>query len=261
MKSEAQKNSIYKKYPVTKTKGMVIRVFDPTASEVELTTCEDIIKTFYPDYTYEMLDEHHAQTEYEGEDLNPPLFKMALEYTLDENGLSHVKIEQIRGNLTDHYDPKSKVIRLSEPVYDSNSVAALGVAAHEAGHAIQYAKGYAPIKLRAGLVSITNFSSMLAIPLFFIGLLMASEPLMLAGIILYAAISFFQLVTLPVEFNASSRALAVLSSSGMLNPDELKGAKQVLTAAALTYVAALLTSLLTLLRLILLAGGRGDRRR
>jgi Zn-dependent membrane protease YugP len=172
-----------------------------------------------------------------------------------------VRIEQVAGHLSDHYDPRANVIRLSTSVYSSPSPAAIGVAAHEAGHAIQYAKGYAPIKLRAGLVSITNFSSMLAIPLFFIGLLMASEPLMLAGILLYAAISFFQLVTLPVEFNASSRALAVLSSSGMLNPDELKGAKQVLTAAALTYVAALLTSLLTLLRLILLAGGRGDRRR
>lgn len=180
---------------------------------------------------------------------------------LDANGLSHVRIEQVAGHLSDHYDPRANVIRLSSSVYSSPSPAAIGVAAHEAGHAIQYAKGYAPIKLRAGLVSITNFSSMLAIPLFFIGLLMASEPLMLAGILLYAAISFFQLVTLPVEFNASSRALAVLSSSGMLNPDELKGAKQVLTAAALTYVAALLTSLLTLLRLILLAGGRGDRRR
>ena len=180
---------------------------------------------------------------------------------LDANGLSHVRIEQVAGHLSDHYDPRANVIRLSASVYSSPSPAAIGVAAHEAGHAIQYAKGYAPIKLRAGLVSITNFSSMLAIPLFFIGLLMASEPLMLAGILLYAAISFFQLVTLPVEFNASSRALAVLSGSGMLNPDELKGAKQVLTAAALTYVAALLTSLLTLLRLILIAGGRGNRRR
>ena len=179
---------------------------------------------------------------------------------LDANGLSDVRIEQVAGHLSDHYDPRSNVIRLSSSVYSSPSPAAIGVAAHEAGHAIQYAKGYAPIKLRAGLVSITNFSSMLAIPLFFIGLIMASDALMLAGILLYSAISFFQLVTLPVEFNASSRALAVLRSSGMLNPDELKGAKQVLTAAALTYVAALLTSLLTLLRLLLLANGRGRRR-
>ena len=179
---------------------------------------------------------------------------------LDANGLSDVRIEQVAGHLSDHYDPRANVIRLSSSVYSSPSPAAIGVAAHEAGHAIQYAKKYAPIKLRAGLVSITNFSSMLAIPLFFIGLIMASDALMLAGILLYSAISFFQLVTLPVEFNASSRALAVLRSSGMLNPDELKGARKVLTAAALTYVAALLTSLLTLLRLLLLANGRGRRR-
>lgn len=179
---------------------------------------------------------------------------------LDANGLSDVRIEQVAGHLSDHYDPRANVIRLSSSVYSSPSPAAIGVAAHEAGHAIQYAKKYAPIKLRAGLVSITNFSSMLAIPLFFIGLIMASDALMLAGILLYSAISFFQLVTLPVEFNASSRALTVLRSSGMLNPDELKGARKVLTAAALTYVAALLTSLLTLLRLLLLANGRGRRR-
>ena len=179
---------------------------------------------------------------------------------LDENGLAHVKIEQIGGELTDHYDPRANMIRLSNSVYHSSSPAAIGVAAHEAGHAIQYAKQYAPIKLRAGLVSITQFSSMLAIPLFFIGLIVASEPLMVAGIVLYAAIAFFQLVTLPVEFNASGRALKVLSSSGMLNSNELDASRKVLTAAALTYVAALLTSLLTLLRLLLLANSRGNRR-
>ena len=175
---------------------------------------------------------------------------------LDDNGLRHVKIEQISGHLSDHYDPRTNVIRLSTSVYSSTSPAAIGVAAHEAGHAIQYAKNYAPIRLRAGLVKITNFSSMLAIPLFFIGLLFASEPLMLAGILLYAAIAFFQLVTLPVEFNASARAMSVLRNSGMLNKDELAASRKVLTAAAMTYVAALLTSLLTLLRLVILAGGR-----
>lgn len=178
---------------------------------------------------------------------------------LDANGLQHVAIERVRGDLTDHYDPKSNVIRLSDSVYSSASPAAIGVAAHEAGHAIQYATNYGPIKFRMGLVSITNFSSMLAIPLFFIGLIFAFEPLMVAGIVLYAAIAFFQLVTLPVEFNASSRALKVLSGSGMLSSDELDASKKVLSAAALTYVAALLTSLLTLLRLIILAGGRGKR--
>ena len=173
---------------------------------------------------------------------------------LDENGLSHIKVEQISGHLSDHYDPRANVIRLSTSVYASTSPAAIGVAAHEAGHAIQYAKNYAPIKLRSGLVKITSFSSMLAIPLFFIGLLMVSDGLMLAGILLYAAIAFFQLITLPVEFNASARAMKVLKNSGILNQDELVAARKVLTAAAMTYVAALLTSLLTLLRLILLAG-------
>ena len=175
---------------------------------------------------------------------------------LDDNGLQHVKIEQISGHLSDHYDPRANVIRLSTSVYASTSPAAIGVAAHEAGHAIQYAKNYAPIRLRAGLVKITGISSMLAIPLFFIGLLFASETLMLVGILLYATIAFFQLVTLPVEFNASSRALNVLRSSGMLNAEEIDASKEVLTAAAMTYVAALVTSLLTLLRLVVLAGGK-----
>ena len=179
---------------------------------------------------------------------------------LDSNGLSHVGIELTGGHLSDHYDPRANVIRLSNSVYHSSSPAAIGVAAHEAGHAIQYARQYAPIKLRAGRVSITQFSSMLAIPLFFIGLIMASDGLMLAGILLYSAIAFFQLVTLPVEFNASGRALKVLSSSGMLDSNELDASRKVLTAAALTYVAALLTSLLTLLRLLILANNRGNRR-
>ena len=180
---------------------------------------------------------------------------------LDENGLSHVAIEQVRGHLSDHYDPRANVIRLSEEVYSSSSPAAIGVAAHEAGHAIQYAKNYAPIKLRSALVSVTRFSSSLTIPMFFIGLILANEPLMLAGIFLYVAIVFFQLVTLPVEFNASSRAISVLESSKMLNQDELSASKKVLSAAALTYVAALLTSLLTLLRLFLLLSGTSNRRR
>ncbi len=178
---------------------------------------------------------------------------------LDANGLTHVRIEQINGHLSDHYDPRANVIRLSGSVYSYTSPAAIGVAAHEAGHAIQYAKGYAPIKLRAALVSITNFSSGLAIPLFFIGLILASDSLMLIGILLYAAIAFFQLVTLPVEFNASARAMAVLRSSEMLSKEELSASKKVLSAAAMTYVAALLTSLLTLLRLLLLANSRSRR--
>lgn len=175
---------------------------------------------------------------------------------LDANGLYNVKIEQIRGELTDHYDPRANVIRLSESVYHATSPAAIGVAAHEAGHAIQYATGYSPIKVRAKLVPITNIGSMLSMPIFIIGLIFAFPLLTNVGIILYSLVALFQLVTLPVEFDASSRAMSVLQSSGMLNDDELAASNKVLSAAAMTYVAALLTSLLTLLRLLLLANGR-----
>ena len=178
---------------------------------------------------------------------------------LDSNGLSHVRIELTGGHLSDHYDPRANVIRLSNSVYHSSSPAAIGVAAHEAGHAVQYARDYAPIKLRMAIIPITRFGSMLAIPLFLIGLILASSSLLLIGIILYSAVALFQLVTLPVEFNASSRALSALDESGILSRDELSGARKVLSAAAMTYVAALLTSLLTLLRLLILAGGRSRR--
>lgn len=178
---------------------------------------------------------------------------------LDANGLHHIRVEQIRGHLTDHFDPKAGVIRLSDSVFGVSSVAAVGVAAHEAGHAVQYAEHYGPIKLRAAIVPLTQYSSWLAIPLFLLGLWMASDYLMMFGILLYAVIALFQLVTLPVEFNASSRALRILDGHGILSGEELKGAKRVLSAAAMTYVAALLTSVLTLLRLLILAGG--NRRR
>ena len=179
---------------------------------------------------------------------------------LDKNGLSHVSIERVHGHLTDHYDPKANVIRLSDSVYNSTSTAAVGVAAHEAGHAVQYAKNYAPIRLRSAIIPVTRFGSMLAMPLFFIGLLLASEPFMLFGILLYAAVALFQLVTLPVEFNASDRAIEALDSSRMLTGEEIIGARKVLSAAAMTYVAALLTSLLTLLRLLVIVNGRSNRR-
>lgn len=177
---------------------------------------------------------------------------------LDANGLYHVRVEQVAGNLTDHYDPRANVIRLSESVFHATTPAAIGVAAHEAGHAIQHAKNYAPINIRTKLIPITNIGSAISMPLFFIGLIFAFYPLTIAGIILYSLIAVFQLVTLPVEFNASSRAMEVLTSSGILNESELKASRKVLTAAAMTYVAALLTSLLTLLRLIILANNRRD---
>ena len=175
---------------------------------------------------------------------------------LDANGLYNVKIERVRGHLTDHYDPRANVIRLSDSVHDSCSAAAIGVAAHEAGHAVQYAKGYAPIKLRQSIIPVTRIGSVLAMPLFLIGLIATIPALMYAGIIFYSLATVFQLVTLPVEFNASNRAMEALDSSGMLSSSELKASRKVLTAAALTYVAALATSLLSLLRLIVIANNR-----
>ena len=175
---------------------------------------------------------------------------------LNENGLFDVAIERIPGKLTDHYDPRANVIRLSDSVYSSSTAAAVGVACHEAGHAVQHARGYFPIKVRTAIIPVTKFGSMLAMPIFFIGLLAAAEPLLSLGIVLYATVALFQLVTLPVEFNASARALAAISSCGSFDKEEQKAAKKVLTAAALTYVAALASSLLTLLRLLVLANGR-----
>lgn len=171
---------------------------------------------------------------------------------LDENGLNNISIEHVAGNLTDHYDPNGKVIRLSDSVYNSTSVAAIGVAAHEAGHAVQYAKGYFPIKIRAAMIPVTKIGSSLAIPLAVIGIIMGSELLSGIGIILFMAVVLFQLVTLPVEFNASGRAIAAIEEKMILSDEEQKGAKKVLTAAALTYVAALIVAIANLLRLVLL---------
>ena len=175
---------------------------------------------------------------------------------LDSNGLYHVRIERVSGNLTDHYDPKDEVIRLSDSVYGSTSVAAVGVAAHEAGHAVQHATGYIPIKVRSAIIPITQIGSQLSIPLILMGFLFQFQPLVFEGILFYATAALFQLVTLPVEFNASARAMKVLEQSEMLAGDELTGAGKVLRAAAMTYVAALLTALAQLLRLILIFGGR-----
>ncbi len=175
---------------------------------------------------------------------------------LDRNGLYDVRIEHVSGKLSDHYDPRTNVVRLSDSVYNNTSIAAIGVAAHETGHALQYAEGYSPIKLRAALIPITNIGSQLAIPLVLFGFLLDLLGLVYVGIILYSTMALFQLVTLPVEFNASSRALKILDTEGILYNDELDGAKKVLSAAALTYVAALIVSLAQLLRLIALFGRR-----
>lgn len=180
----------------------------------------------------------------------------AAQRILRNAGVYDVRIEPIRGELTDHYDPRTKTVRLSEPIYNKTSLAAVGVAAHECGHAIQHATNYAPLNLRSAIVPIANLGSTLSWPLFLAGLVMSFRPLLTAGILLFSAAVLFQLVTLPVEINASSRALKLLNADGILAPQEVRGAKKVLTAAALTYVAALAGSILQLLRLLILAGGR-----
>lgn len=177
---------------------------------------------------------------------------------LDSNGLGHIRIEQVAGNLTDHYDPKANVIRLSSSVYAQSSVAAIGVAAHEAGHAVQYSVSYAPIKIRAALIPVTQIGSSLALPIAFVGIFMGMDIFVNIGIVLFSAVVLFQLITLPVEFNASSRAIKTIEEHAILDISEIGGAKKVLGAAALTYVAALISSLASLLRLILLAR-RNDR--
>ncbi len=195
---------------------------------------------------------------------------------LNAHGLYHVSVQSTPGELTDHYDPRENVIRLSESVYNSRGISALGVAAHEAGHACQHAEGYIPIKVRAAIIPITNIGSRLSMPLFFIGMLISGigfyetgvwvenpigTVLMLAGIIFFSFSTVFQLVTLPTEFNASHRALRTLESEAILTKEELPAARKTLAAAAMTYVAALAVSLASLLRLILIFMSRSGRRR
>ena len=179
----------------------------------------------------------------------------AAELVLRGSGVQDVAVEFVQGHLTDHYDPRSNVIRLSSSVYGSSSVASVGVAAHEAGHAVQYAVGYGPIKLRAALIPVTQFGSAAAWPLVLIGLLFNNNTFFVLGMVFFLLATLFQLVTLPVEFNASNRALAALSSSGILEQDEIPMARKTLSAAAMTYVAALAVSVAQLLRLLLIFGG------
>ena len=169
---------------------------------------------------------------------------------LDANGLKHVRIERVAGNLTDHFDPKANVIRLSQSVHDATTAAAIGVAAHEAGHAVQYAVGYTPMKFRGAIIPITNIGSNLAMPLILLGILLSFPTLAYLGIAAFGLSTLFQLVTLPVEFNASGRAMDALKSGGRLSGDEVTAAGRVLRAAALTYVAALAVSLANLLRFV-----------
>lgn len=177
---------------------------------------------------------------------------------LDANGLQDIRIERVSGKLTDHFSPKERIIRLSDATYDSTSIAALGVAAHECGHAVQHQVGYAPIKLRNGMVPFVNICSHLAIPIILLGLFISAE-LAMFGVILYCAVFAFQVVTLPTETNASARAINTLYNMGILDEDELKGTKKVLNAAAMTYFASAAATALQVLRLFLLVSG--NRRR
>jgi len=183
----------------------------------------------------------------------------AAEAVLRANGVFDVRITSTWGSLTDHYDPRDNTIYLSQSVYSAATVAAVGVAAHEAGHAVQYAMGYAPIRLRSAIVPLTNLGSKFSFLLLFAGMLLYSQSLFLVGILLFSLTTFFQLVTLPVEFNASRRALETIEGQGLLDGEELSGARKVLRAAALTYVAALLMSALQLLRYVLIFLGRSGR--
>lgn len=182
---------------------------------------------------------------------------------LQANGLYHVRIERVSGHLSDHYDPRAQVIRLSDSVYGSTSTAAIGVAAHEAGHAVQHATAYAPLTLRNAIIPITNIGSRLAIPLFILGLFLSSVDstyltIAYVGVIAFSLCVVFQLLTLPTEFNASNRALAALESQGILNEVELNGSRKVLRAAAMTYVAALAVSVTQLLRLLYILNRNRD---
>ena len=188
----------------------------------------------------------------------------AAQRVLSANGVTGVRIERVGGNLTDHYDPRTNVIRLSDSVHDATSTAAIGVACHEAGHAVQYAQSYAPIKLRAAIVPVTNFASKLAMPLILLGLVLTflenfSFTLVYVGIACFGLSVVFQLITLPVEFNASRRAMQAIEDAGILTEEEQTGARKTLTAAALTYVAATAVALAQLLRLLIIFGGRRRR--
>lgn len=175
---------------------------------------------------------------------------------LDANGLYNVRIEHISGSLTDHFSPNENVVRLSDDVYGKSTIASAGVAAHEVGHAIQHSVGYAPIKIRNAIIPVTQIGSSISMPIFIIGIALSFKPLVTAGILLFSAVVFFQLITLPVEFNASRRALKTLESKNILEGDELKGSAKVLRAAAMTYLAGLFSSLASLIRLIAISNRR-----
>lgn len=234
--------------------GMPFRYFyDPTYIYIIIGAAICMIASLKLRSTYAKYSNVRSMSGYTG--------ASAAEAILRRNGIYDVRVEHVPGNLTDHYDPRNKVLRLSDSVYGSNSIAAIGVAAHECGHAVQHAKGYAPLMIRNSIVPVVNFASQISWVLIFAGIFIRSgtgQMLLNLGILAFSAAVLFQLITLPVEFNASNRAVRILGESGILYGDELSGTRKVLNAAALTYVAGAVSSILQLLRLIILFGGRND---
>ena len=220
--------------------------YDPTYILVLIAFALSLFASFGVKHTYSKYEKIRSTRGYTAADVARAI--------LDRNGLQHIRIERVGGNLTDHFDPRTNVVRLSDSTFSSSSVAAIGVAAHECGHAIQHATGYAPIKIRNSIVPVVNIGSTISMPLFIIGLFLGHYGLSLAGVLLFSLVLVFQLITLPVEFNASTRAIKILDGGNMLFDEELTGAKKVLTAAALTYVA----TALQLLRLLLILNRRRD---
>ncbi len=222
--------------------------FDPTYVLVIIAFLLTIFASFGVKATFSKYDKVRSSRGITG--------AMAARRILDANGLQQISIEHVGGNLTDHYSPKENVIRLSDATYNSDSVAAIGVAAHECGHAVQHKVGYVPIKIRNSIVPVVNIGSSLSMPLFFIGLIFGLTKLAYLGAILFGLVLVFQLVTLPVEINASHRAMKTLDSMALLEGDELAGARKTLTAAAMTYVASAASTALQLLRLLMLVNNR-----
>lgn len=219
--------------------------FDPTYVLVLIAFVFTMIASFGVKATFAKYDKIRSARGITGHD--------AARRILDANGLYNIRIERVSGNLTDHYSPNEGVIRLSDATFNSDSVAAIGVAAHECGHAVQHQVGYVPIKIRNGIVPFVNICNTASMPLFLIGLLLGSASLATVGALLFGAVLVFQLVTLPTEINASRRALATIRDMGMLEGTEYKGAKKTLTAAAMTYVAAVASTALQFLRLLIIA--------
>lgn len=229
--------------------GFGYGLFDGTFIFVVIGMVLSLAASAYVKHTFSKYDQVKSVNQVTG--------TSAAQYILNSQGIRNVGVQQISGDLTDNYDSRNKLLSLSQSTARSTSVAAIGVAAHECGHAVQDAKNYFPLRLRASLVPVANIGSQMAMPIILIGLLLQTQFLIQVGLIAFSLAFLFQVVTLPVEFNASRRALAILGEGGLLTPEELPQARKVLIAAALTYVAAAISTLLQLLRLVILFGGRG----